>query len=202
MLYPQNGSIAIGSRRTWPTFAVAAAVVSEPSVAAMYTPSAQSKLSVTSGIVVPRRPPKMNAEIGTPRGFSHSGSIDGHCDAGTVKRAFGCAALRPQPGVHGRPCQSVNCAGGSSVMPSHHTSPSGVIATLVKMQLRASVFIAFGLDFSDVPGATPKNPNSGLMAYNFPSAPGLIQAMSSPTVVTFHPLNAAGGIIIAKLVFP
>jgi len=32
--------------------------------------------------------------------------------------------------------------------------------------------------------------------------PGLIQAMSSPTVEIFQPLNAAGGISIAKLVLP
>ena len=43
----------------------------------------------TSGIVVPRRPPKMIALMGTPFGFSQSGSIVGHCDAGAVKRAFG-----------------------------------------------------------------------------------------------------------------
>jgi hypothetical protein len=37
-----------------------------------------------SGIMVDRRPPKMMAEMGTPRGFSHSGSITGHCAAGVV----------------------------------------------------------------------------------------------------------------------
>ena len=56
--------------------------------------------------------------------------------------------------------------------------------------------------FSDVPGATPKQPASGLIAYSRPSLPGLIQAMSSPIVVTFHPSKAGGGISIAKLVFP
>src|SRR5438552_3125010 len=98
----------------------------------------------------------MNAEIGTPPGLSHSGSSDGHWVAEAVKRAFGCAALRPQSGVHERPCQSVRCAGASLVMPSHHTSPSSVSATLVKMTLAFSVSIAFGLDSYDVPGATPK----------------------------------------------
>ena len=34
----------------------------------------------------------MKAEIGTPDGSSHLGSIDGHCDAGAVKRELGCAA--------------------------------------------------------------------------------------------------------------
>jgi hypothetical protein len=42
------------------------------------------------------------------------------------------------------------------------------------------------------------------MAYSFPSAPALIQAMSSPTVVTFQPssLKAVGGTSMAKLVLP
>src|SRR5216683_8042918 len=112
-------------------------------------------------MVVARRPPKMMALIGTPFGFSQSGSIVGHCEAGAVKRAFGCAAFAPVSfaisGVHLLPCQSRHSAGGLSVMPSHHTPPSGVRATLVKMVLRERVAIALGLVFSDVPGATPKN---------------------------------------------
>src|SRR5512147_513211 len=98
----------------------------------------------------------MNAEIGTPSGSSHLGSIDGHCAAATVKRAFGCAAGRPQPGVHDLPCQSIRCAGGVLVMPSHQTSPSSASATLVKITFSRSVSIAFGFDSYDVPGATPK----------------------------------------------
>ena len=49
-------------------------------------------------------------------------------------------------------------------MPSHHTSPSGVSATFVKMVFAEHDAIAFGFDVVDVPGATPKKPNSGLMA--------------------------------------
>ena len=49
-------------------------------------------------------------------------------------------------------------------MPSHHTSPSSVRATLVKIVLPHSVFMALGLVSSPVPGATPKKPASGLMA--------------------------------------
>jgi len=41
-------------------------------------------------------------------------------------------------------------------MPSHHTSPSSVSATLVKMMFSFSVAIALKLVFSEVPGATPK----------------------------------------------
>src|SRR2546428_4509297 len=118
-------------------------------------------------MVVARRPPKMIALIGTPFGFSQSGSIVGHCDAGAVKRAFGCAAFAPVSlaiwGVHFFPCQSRHSAGGSSVIPSHQTPPSGVSATLVKIEFRERVIIAFGFVFTDVPGATPKNPASGLM---------------------------------------
>src|SRR3954463_11886074 len=111
-----------------------------------------------------RPPPKRNAPIGTPSGSSHFGSIDGHCDASTVKRALAWAARRPQPGVHSLPCQSISRAGGSVVIPSHHTSPSGVMATFVKITFALSIRIALGLVASDVPGATPKKPYSGLMA--------------------------------------
>ena len=74
-----NGSIAIGSRRTTPTAPVAAAVVSLDSVAPMKVPWIQSRASVTSGIVVLRRPPKRIASIGTPFGSSYSGARIGHC---------------------------------------------------------------------------------------------------------------------------
>src|SRR5271154_6126138 len=157
-------------------------------------------------MVEARRPPKIIALSGTPSGSSQAGSIVGHCEAGAVNRALGCAALAPVSlpicGVHGRPCQSVHCAGGVSVMPSHHTPPSGVSATLVKIVFRARVAIAFGLVLTDVPGATPKNPASGLIARSWPRSSGRIQAISSPTVQTFHPSNPAGGTSIAKLVLP
>src|SRR5216110_1448875 len=157
-------------------------------------------------MVVARRPPKIIALTGTPLGFSQSGSIVGHCDAGAVKRAFGCAALAPVSfaisGVHLLPCQSMHSAGGSSVMPSHQTPPSGVSATFVKIEFFASVAIAFGFVFTEVPGATPKKPASGLIARKRPCASGLIQAMSSPTVNTFQPSNPFGGINMAKFVLP
>src|SRR5512142_1696193 len=98
----------------------------------------------------------MKALIGTPFGFSQSGSMDGHWEAGAVKRELGWAAVRPHPGVHSCPCQSVSFAGGSSVIPSHHTSPSGVRATLVKMVFLAQEAMALGLVLMLVPGATPK----------------------------------------------
>src|SRR6478752_5748340 len=123
-------------------------------------------------MVVARRPPKIRALMGTPSGASQAGSMVGHCDAGAVKREFGCAALAPVSlaicGVQILPRQSVHSAGGSSVMPSHHTPPSGVSATLVKIVFRASVAIAFGLVLVEVPGATPKNPASGLIARRRP----------------------------------
>src|ERR1700727_2524434 len=97
------------------------------------------------------------ALMGTPSGDSHSASMVGHCEAGAVKRELGCAAFAPVPlgvpGVPFLPCQSVHSAGGVSVIPSHQTPPSGVSATLVKMELRASVAMAFGLVLAEVPGA-------------------------------------------------
>src|SRR6266513_5936518 len=110
----------------------------------------------------------MIALIGTPFGFSQSGSIVGHCEAGAVKRAFGCAAFAPVSfaicGVHFCPRQSRHSAGGSSVMPSHQTPPSGVSATLVKIEFFDRLIIALGVVLTEVPGATPKKPASGLMA--------------------------------------
>src|SRR5689334_19368976 len=157
-------------------------------------------------MVVARRPPKIIACRGTPVGSSQAASIVGHCEAGAVKRALGCAALAPVffaiSGVQRLPCQSSSSAGGSSVIPSHHTPPSGVSATLVKMVLRESVAIALGLVFCEVPGATPKNPASGLIARKQPWASGLIHAMSSPTVQSLQSLSPSGGTIMAKFVLP
>ena len=87
-----------------------------------------------------------------------------------------------------------------SVIPSHHTSPSSVRAQLVNTQFSRSVAIALGFVFWFVPGATPKNPASGLMAYSRPSSPNFIQAMSSPIVSTSQPSSV--GISMARLVLP
>src|SRR5215471_13745925 len=106
-------------------------------------------------MVVARRPPKTNALIGTPSGSSQAGSIDGHCEAGAVKRALGCAAGAPVSlaicGVHFLPRQSRHSEGGWSVIPSHQMPPSGVSATLVKIVFFESVAIAFGLVLGEVP---------------------------------------------------
>src|SRR5258705_9504973 len=90
--------------------------------------------------------------------------------------------------------------GGASVICSHHTSPSGVSAQLVKIEFFSQVRIAFGLVFMLVPGATPKKPASGLIACRRPSAPHFIHAMSSPTVSTFQPRSV--GVILSRLVLP
>src|SRR3954468_14013586 len=123
--------MANGSKRTSLVTSVAAAVFSDDMIEPRNTPCFQSYASVTSGTVDARRPPKRMAEMGTPAGSSHSGAIEGHCDAGAVKRAFGCAAGSSPSGFQGFPHQSVARAGGVSDMPSHHTSPSSVSAVLV-----------------------------------------------------------------------
>src|ERR1035438_6221171 len=84
MLYPQNGSIAKGSRRSLPTVPVAAAVVSEERIDPKKTPWFQSRDWKISGMTLARRPPKRMASIGTPAGSSHSGAIAGSWDAGDL----------------------------------------------------------------------------------------------------------------------
>lgn len=79
------------------------------------------------------------------------------CSMGVQNREFGWAAGVPDSGVQSLPRQSVRCSGTSSVMPSHHTPPSSVRATLVKMELPLEIArMAFGLVDQPVPGATPK----------------------------------------------
>jgi len=142
----------------------AAAVPSEATLEARKTPWRQSNASVTSGWALARRPPNRMAEIGTPLGSFHSGAMIGHWSAGAVKRALGWAAGSAEAGVQSRPRQSVRWSGISSVRPSHQTSPSSVMATLVKMQLACRALIALMLVPLPVPGATPKKPASGLIA--------------------------------------
>src|SRR5260370_39338621 len=127
MLYPQKGSMAMGSRRVMPTSPVAAAVVSLAIVAPTNTPCCQSNDSYTRGATRARRPPKINAEIGTPSGASQFGEMLGDCCAGTVYRAFGCAAA-PLDASHFSPFQLIVPSGGSPPIPSHHGSRSAVIA--------------------------------------------------------------------------
>src|SRR3989338_2457798 len=125
MLYPQNGSIAIGSRRVTPTCPVAAAVVSEAIDAPTKTTCGQSKDWYTSGATRRRRPPKRIAEIGTPSGDSHSGEMLGHCRAGAVYRALGCATGSAPFGSADLPRQSIVPAGNGSLMPSPQGRKSG-----------------------------------------------------------------------------
>src|ERR687886_2997611 len=94
-----------------------------------------------------RRPPNRMAEIGTPCGSSQWGEMTGFWPAGVVKRELGCAALVPEPGVQGRPCQSVRRSGTGPSMPSHHTVPSSFRATLVKIEFLETASIALGLVF-------------------------------------------------------
>src|SRR4051812_17861366 len=139
-----------------------------------------------------RRPPKMIPDTGTPPGSFQAGSSAGLFVHGAVKRLLGCAAFFPVAaaisGVQRSPVQSTHSFGASGVFPSHHTSPSGNIATLVKIVLCDIDAIAFGFVSQFVPGTTPKYPASGLIARKRPSTGSThIHTMSSPTVVTFHP---------------
>src|SRR6516164_1111134 len=193
--------MAIGSRRVMPTSPVAAAVVSDAIVAPTNTPCCQLNDSYTSGASRARRPPKMKAEIGTPSGVSHFGEMLGDCCAGTVYRELGCAAA-PFEGFHFSPRHVINPSGASVPMPSHHGSRARVSPVFVKIVLCFSAVITLGLVFIPVPGATPKNPASGLIARKYPSGPICIHAMSSPTVQTLYPCVSSAETIIARFVFP
>src|SRR5438874_2648108 len=105
----------------------------------------------------------MNAEMGTPSGASHWGEMLGDCLAGTVKRAFGCAA-GPLEESQVSPFQLVSPEGGSLPIPSHQGSRFPVMATLVNKVFLRRAPMTLGLVNMPVPGATPKNPASGLMA--------------------------------------
>ena len=174
----------MGSRRITPTAPVAAAVVSEPITEPTNTPWFQLLDWYTRGVSFARRPPKMKAEIGTPCGFSNSGEMQGQFFAGAVKRLLGCAPFSSLVWpFQGLPFQSMALVGGFLSKPSHHTVLLSILwQTLVKIVPLMVDFSALGLDFILVPGATPKKPFSGLMAYRRPSGPLRIQAISSPTV--------------------
>src|SRR5215471_20887779 len=109
----------------------AAAVVSEPIVAPMYTPCTQLKAWNTSGTVSRRRPPKTIALMGTPSAAFASGARTGLLAMGVVNRLLGWAAFSFESGVHLFPFQSRHSFGAAPSLPSHHTSKSGVSATLV-----------------------------------------------------------------------
>src|SRR5262245_64124626 len=111
--------MAKGSKRSLPTAPAAAAVVSELMIEPRKTPWSQSNDSVTSGTLVARRPPKRMAEMGTPFGSSHSGAIDGHWEAGVVKRGLGCAGGGARAGVHGLAFRRLTRSGGQA-RASHH----------------------------------------------------------------------------------
>ncbi len=148
--------MAIGSRRTTPTALVAAAVVSEPMVAPRYTPWVQLKDWSTSGTVLARRPPKMMALMGTPRGSLANREMAGLLAMGAVNRLFGWAALSGLPFFQTSPFQSMQVSGAGSSCPSHQTSPLSVRATLVKNVSLVMLAMAFLLVFVFVPGTTPK----------------------------------------------
>src|SRR4029450_4633423 len=92
------------------------------------TPCSHEVASFTRGTTDARRPPNRIAESGTPLGAAHAGAIEGHAGAGAGRGAFASAPTGVRLCVQGLPSQSVRRGGFSGVMPSHHTSPSGVSA--------------------------------------------------------------------------
>ena len=105
------------------------------------------------------------AEIGTPAGSSHSGAIDGHWAAATVNRALGWAAgvARLRRPVLALPVDEVGRRGVGEALPPD-VAVVGLGDVGEEAVARVSVARALGLVLSDVPGATPKKPASGLVA--------------------------------------
>src|SRR2546428_14077072 len=100
MLYPQKGSMANGSRRRTPTVPVAAAVVSDASVAPRKVPCDHEKDSYTRGMTPARRAPNKITPIGPPPGLSHSFEELGHCRVGAGNRRFGGGGRARLPPGH------------------------------------------------------------------------------------------------------
>jgi len=161
--------MANGSRLSCPTLPAAAVVVSLPMIAPRNTPCCQVKASVTSGITEGRRPPKSMALIGTPRRVfplrgDHRALAGRRGEPRVGMRGLAPAVRRPGPP---QPVdERCRLLVGHLL---HQTSPFGAMAQLVKIECRPSVSIALAFDFMLVPGATPKNPASGLMACRRPS---------------------------------
>ncbi len=83
------------------------------------------------------------------------------------------------------PFHSVASTGGFLSRPSHQTVLSALLrATFVKIVFFFVDSRALKFVFTDVPGATPKKPASGLIAYSLPSGPMFSHEISSPTVHT------------------
>ena len=126
MWYPQKGSMAMGSRRTLPTGRRGGGGLRAHGGAGV------DAGGPVEGLVDERdgggaAASEEKAAMGTPWGFSQSGSMVGHWLAGAVKRPLGCAAgVFLASGVQGLPRQSMTSAGASSVMPSHQTSAFSV----------------------------------------------------------------------------
>ena len=121
----------------------------------------------------------MIALIGTPSGDSQSGSIVGHCARGRRKAPIGmrgrCSRL-----LANRPASSARRAspGIRRRLVRHPLPPHAAIRRqrhIGKDGVLRSVAIAVGLVFALVPGATPKNPASGLMPRRIPFASGRLR---------------------------
>jgi len=150
----------MGSRRTLPCAPSAAAVISDSHGCAYIDPRTPIECLKYQWHGAGPTAAKNDGADGNPVWIFPRWVNCGHWDAGAVNRALGCAALAPVSaaiwGVHLVPCQLIHSDGGSSVMPSHHTPPSGVSATLVKIVFFRHGSHSVGIGLYRGTGATPK----------------------------------------------
>ena len=166
----------------------------------MNTPCSQSRASVTSGTT---------GDAGRRTGTRRSARPSGpplRRDRGALARGRREARVRVRRRLVGVRCPVLAVPvdrvgrGGSSVMPSHQTSPSSVSAQFVKIEFDADRGHRVRVRLLARARRHPEEPASGLIAYRRPSSPNFIQAMSSPIVSTFQPGSV--GISIARFVLP
>ena len=111
-------------------------------------------------------------------------AADGHCEAGAVNRAFGCAAGPSDSGVRTSPLQSFARAGCSSLIPSTHIAIGGECGVGVDA-VTPEGFHGVGVGVVTGAWCNSEESASGLIAYRRPSSPNFIQQMSSPMVSAF-----------------
>ena len=152
-----------------PTFPVAAAVVSEPWSSPGIRHAASSSASFTSGMTTAACAAKENGGDGNAPGVLPFRCDDGALAARNREAGIGMRGLAPARWEsRSAAVQSIRRAVARSCLPTRRRRRRSS-AQLVKIGARDASSSRWDWIFKLVPGATPKNPASGLIAYSRPS---------------------------------